>query len=135
MHACSLRRIRLLTLVRQLTLTVCGLALCAADTFAAQPDAGPPILVLPLENFTNVPAKPAAPKQTPPRKKRRKRKAAGKGTRNSNLYYHWSAQQLMSGGVNPPRTGKTAAGASSKPATGKAARSRQKPRALHHNTA
>ncbi|WP_090867424.1 hypothetical protein [Paraburkholderia diazotrophica] len=127
---------RLITLVRRLALTACGLALCAADVLAVQHGPEPTIVVLPLESLTGAPAKPAAkvhaPKPMPARTMRRKRKAVRKtGAHRPNVYYHWSSEQLMLGGVNPSGIGKEAAGASGKPVTDSAARARQKPRRVH----
>ncbi|SIT46079.1 hypothetical protein BN2476_500029 [Paraburkholderia piptadeniae] len=129
-------RVRFVTLVRRLVLTVCGLALCAADALAVQPGIAPTIVVLPLERFGGIPAKPSAkvhaPKPMPARTMRRKRKGVRKtGARHPDIYYRWSTEQLMLGGVNPSGIGKEAASAGGKLATDSAARARQKPRRLH----
>lgn len=135
------RRVRLLlvTLVRRIALTVSALALCPANAFAVQPSPDPTIIVLPLESFNSGPVKPSAKdhasRPATARTKRRKGKAARRtGARRSNLYYRWSAEQLMLGGVNPSRIGNEASGASAKLATTSATRFRQKPRRLHHIT-
>ncbi|MPW16430.1 hypothetical protein GCT13_05660 [Paraburkholderia sp. CNPSo 3157] len=132
-------RVHLATLVRRLALTVCGLALCAADVLAVQPGLEPTIVVLSLENFSGVSAKPTAkvyaPKPMPERAIRRKHKAVRKtGARRPNVYYRWSTEQLMLGGVNPSGIGKEVAGSGGKLVTDSAARARQKPRRLHHSS-
>ncbi|MEM5387195.1 hypothetical protein VSR68_26860 [Paraburkholderia phymatum] len=130
---------RLVTLVGRLALAISGLALCAADVLAVQPGPESTIVVLPLETFAGVPAKPAAkvhaPKPMPARTIRRKHHAGRRtGARRPNIYYRWSSEQLMLGGVNPSGIGKEAGGASGKPATDSAARARQKPRRLHQSS-
>ncbi|MEX3933439.1 hypothetical protein AB4Y32_16805 [Paraburkholderia phymatum] len=128
-------RVRVVTLVRRLTLTVCGLALCAADVLAVQPGLEPTIVAVPLETSSGIAAKPSAKvhAQKPKRARtiRHKRKTGG---RHPDIYYRWSTEQLMLGGVNPSGIGKEAAGAGGKLATDSAARARQKPRRLHQSS-
>ncbi|MEM5437564.1 hypothetical protein [Paraburkholderia diazotrophica] len=118
----------------------CVLALYAADVSAVQSRPESTIVVLPLESLTGVSAKHAtqvyAPKPMPARTARHKRRAGHKtgARRRPEMYYRWSTEQLMLGGVNPSGIGTEAAGASQRPATDSAARARQKPRPLHRSS-
>ena len=104
-HAHAARRKKISVVARHVAVAACIVAWCASDAFAARrkPDA------LVADSAARGPAtqavrKPKADKTVSksPRKTHRKAKAA----RRPDVFYRWSDEQLMLGGVSPSQIGK-----------------------------
>ncbi|WP_143036501.1 hypothetical protein [Paraburkholderia steynii] len=102
-HAARLKKISVVA--RYVAVAACIVAWCASDAFAARRK--PEALV--SDNAARSPStqalkKPKASKKLvkAPRKTHRKAKAA----RRPDVFYRWSYEQLMLGGVSPSQIGK-----------------------------
>jgi hypothetical protein len=104
-HAHAARRKKISVVARHVAVAACIVAWCASDAFAARrtPEA------LETDSAARSPAthalkKPKVDKKAskPSRKTHRKSKAA----RRPDMFYRWSDEQLMLGGVSPSQIGK-----------------------------
>ncbi|MBP0589615.1 hypothetical protein J8I87_07760 [Paraburkholderia sp. LEh10] len=140
LHARSMRRIRRWLDSRRFRLSVvmagCTLIPFSADAFAAHSDLKPRIIVPVPTSAVIALRKPSAEGSTKPKSRpaahRNRRKS--KKTRRPDIFYRWSAEQLMLGGVNPSQIGKEASGVNGKSVNGSAASNRQKPHGPRDNS-
>jgi hypothetical protein len=102
-HSHAARRTTLSAVARHVALAAWFVAWCASDASAArrQPEA-PVSGSAPSQSLDKPKAKANAKASKPSRKTHRKTKAA----RRSEVFYRWSDEQLMLGGISPSRIGK-----------------------------
>lgn len=104
---------------RHVAFAACFVAWCTSDASAARRQPEAPVSGSAASQSLDKPkAKANAKASKPSRKSHRKTKAA----RRSEVFYRWSDEQLMLGGISPSQIGKRADDANGKQ-TGKAAAS------------